>query len=220
MSSLVTAPRRPVPSTSFGSMPSLAAVKRAPGGSSSPVSDFAAGLAASALAVSLLGWTGLVSASCFFASSLAVPDSALASPDAAAPASTIARTCSLVPVAPVSNLISLGTPSTGEGTSSTTLSVSRSTRFSSRLTASPAFLCQLAMVASETDSGRTGTLTSVAMRASCRKYGVEKGCRNLFRADLAGDRVNQRIGDQCVLLLHVLGQVAGGGRGRACAAGI
>jgi hypothetical protein len=36
-------------------------------------------------------------------------------------------------------------------------------RFSSRDTASPAFLCQVAMVASETDSGRTGTLTSMAM---------------------------------------------------------
>ncbi len=78
----------------------------------------------------------------------------------------IARIWLLVTVLPVSNLISFSTPSIGEGTSNTTLSVSRSTRFSSRLTASPAFLCQLAMVASETDSGSTGTLTSVAIRGA------------------------------------------------------
>src|SRR5690606_3500563 len=88
---------------------------------------------------------------------------------ATAPSSMIASTCWLVTVSPSENLISFSTPSTGEGTSSTTLSVSRSTRFSSRLTGSPAFLCQLAMVASETDSGRTGTLTSVAMG---RPWGV------------------------------------------------
>ena len=65
---------------------------------------------------------------------------------------------------PTSNLISFSTPSTGDGTSRTTLSVSRSSRFSSRLTASPTFLCQVAMVPSATDSGSTGALTSVAMR--------------------------------------------------------
>ena len=57
--------------------------------------------------------------------------------------------------------ISLMTPSAGAGTSSTTLSVSRSTRFSSRRTASPAFLCQATSVASATDSGNCGTLTSM-----------------------------------------------------------
>src|SRR5690606_17272475 len=45
--------------------------------------------------------------------------------------------------------------------SSTTLSVSRSTRFSSRRTGSPGFLCQLTRVASVTDSGSCGTLTSM-----------------------------------------------------------
>jgi hypothetical protein len=72
-------------------------------------------------------------------------------------------TCWLSTVAPSANFSSLMTPSTVEGTSNTTLSVSRSTMFSSRLTASPTFLCQVAMTASETDSGRTGTLISMAM---------------------------------------------------------
>ena len=45
--------------------------------------------------------------------------------------------------------------------SSTTLSVSMSIRFSSRLTASPSFLCQVTSVASETDSDSCGTLTSI-----------------------------------------------------------
>jgi hypothetical protein len=75
----------------------------------------------------------------------------------------IAMICSLFTVSPTWWRISFSTPSTGAGTSSTTLSVSRSTRFSSRFTASPAFLCQVAMVASETDSGRTGTLSSMDM---------------------------------------------------------
>ena len=42
--------------------------------------------------------------------------------------------------------------------------------------ASPAFLCQVAMVASETDSGSTGTLTSVAIwLISWFRFLVEKG---------------------------------------------
>ena len=105
------------------------------------------------------------------AATVSAAGAALAAGGAAAatpPSSMIASNCWLVTVAPSANLISLSTPSTGDGTSNTTLSVSRSSRFSSRLSASPAFLCQVAMVARDTDSGRTGTLTSVAMRASCR----------------------------------------------------
>ena len=140
-------------------MPSLFAVKRAPGGSWS-LEDGAAAFGASAVGV--IGWAPAAGAgSALAAAGAASAAGALAA--AAAPASTIAISCWLVTVAPSSNLISLSTPSTGEGTSSTTLSVSRSTRFSSRLTASPGFLCQVAMVASETDSGRTGTLISVLM---------------------------------------------------------
>ena len=58
---------------------------------------------------------------------------------------------------------SLSTPFTGAGTSSTTLSVSRSARFSSRVTDWPACLCQVTSVASATDSGSCGTLISMAM---------------------------------------------------------
>src|SRR3990167_3028868 len=58
------------------------------------------------------------------------------------------------------------TPSDGAGTSSITLSVSRSTMFSSRLTISPAFLCHVDTVASDTDSGKSGTLTSIAISFS------------------------------------------------------
>ena len=53
------------------------------------------------------------------------------------------------------------TPSAGAGSSSTTLSVSMSIRFSSRLTVSPSFLCQASSVASATDSESCGTLTSM-----------------------------------------------------------
>src|SRR6188768_99163 len=58
---------------------------------------------------------------------------------------------------------SLSTPVTGAGTSSTTLSVSRSARFSSRVTAWPTCLCQVTSVASATDSGSCGTLISMDM---------------------------------------------------------
>jgi hypothetical protein len=52
------------------------------------------------------------------------------------------------------------TPSAGDGSSSTTLSVSMSIRFSSRETFSPSFLCQSRSVASATDSDNCGTFTS------------------------------------------------------------
>src|SRR5881398_3244220 len=52
---------------------------------------------------------------------------------------------------------------TGEGTSTVTLSVSSSSRGSSRLTASPSFLNHLEMVASVTDSPIAGTLISTVI---------------------------------------------------------
>ena len=79
-------------------------------------------------------------------------------------------------VSPLSLRMLLSTPSAGAGTSSTTLSVSRSTRFSSRRTPSPGCLCQVAMVPSETDSGRTGTLTLDAHAVSLV---VPVGCHSL-----------------------------------------
>jgi hypothetical protein len=68
-------------------------------------------------------------------------------------------------VAPSSLRISVITPADGAGSSSTTLSVSMSIRFSSRLTASPTFLCHCRSVASATDSDSCGTFTS--MEAMC-----------------------------------------------------
>jgi hypothetical protein len=75
--------------------------------------------------------------------------------------SMTAMTSLEVTVDPSGRVISTSTPSPGAGNSSTTLSVSMSMRFSSRLTASPAFLCQLTSVASATDSGNCGTFTSI-----------------------------------------------------------
>ncbi len=69
-----------------------------------------------------------------------------------------------VPFSPFRMLTS--TPSAGLGSSSTTLSVSMSIRFSSRFTASPCFLCQASSVASETDSESCGTFTSINIRTS------------------------------------------------------
>ncbi len=93
------------------------------------------------------------------ASSAFAAGAALAAP----PSSSLAITCSPSTVAPSSLIISPITPSAGATTSSTTLSVSMSTRFWSRFTASPAFTCHVAIVASATDSGRTGTLISIVI---------------------------------------------------------
>src|SRR5207342_3003784 len=116
---------------------------------------------------------------------------------------------------PCLNFSSLSTPSTGEGTSSTTLSVSRSSRFSSRRTVSPAFLCQVAMMASDTDSGSTGTLTSMLMDVVL--LDIFGGVVRLFDNALFGDvvavgRIDQRVGKECGLFFHVRRQVPAGRR--------
>ena len=97
--------------------------------------------------------------------------SARAAVTPASPSSSIASTSPLVTVVPSLIFISLRIPAAGAGTSSTTLSVSRSTRFSSRATASPGFLCQPTSVASVTDSGSCGTLISIVICLSscCRQ---------------------------------------------------
>src|SRR5262249_21468800 len=77
--------------------------------------------------------------------------------------SIVAITSLLPTVAPSGLAICVRTPDSGAGSSSTTLSVSISIRFSSRFTYSPAFLCQVNSVASETDSDSCGTLTSTSM---------------------------------------------------------
>src|SRR5438034_2243730 len=84
---------------------------------------------------------------------------------AAAPSSMSARTCPLFTTAPLCTRISRTTPLAGAGTSSTTLSVSRSARFSSRAMASPGCLCHVTSVASAMDSGSCGTRISVVMNA-------------------------------------------------------
>jgi hypothetical protein len=61
-------------------------------------------------------------------------------------------------------------PSAGAGSSSTTLSVSMSIRFSSRATFSPSFLCQSSSVASATDSDSCGTFTSMIIAAPVRFF--------------------------------------------------
>src|SRR5688572_392088 len=200
-SSLVTRPPRPVPATSAGLTSLRAAWAAAPGGSSLPP-VFAAGAAAAVLA-------GAAAAGAAAAGAAAAGAGAAAT----APSSMIATICWLVTVSPSLNLISLITPSTGEGTSSTTLSVSRSSRFSSRRTLSPAFLCQVAMVASETDSGRTGTLTSMLMD-EVLWLGM-----GLFGGVVDG-RVDEGVLDQLRLFDVVRAQVAGGRRGRARAPGV
>src|SRR5690606_14452067 len=204
-------------------MPSLVAVKRAPGGRSSTFEDDPV------LPAAVLGWTssapatgfcGVVAGASVFLSLAGF--SALVSSfgaSATAPSSITAITCWLVTVAPSSNLISLSTPSTVDGTSSTTLSVSRSTRFSSRLTASSAFLRHDAMTASETDSGRTGTLISVAMMGGVLME-TWKGGVWLFCDGFAVERVDQRVGDQLLLLGDVVVEVSHRRRRRTRAAGV
>src|SRR5690349_9014724 len=94
------------------------------------------------------------------------------------------------------------TPSAGAGSSSTTLSVSMSIRFSSRLTASPCFLCHERRVASATDSESCGTLTSMTGTAGLLARGA------LHRHDqVLLDRRESRF-DQLLLLLVVQRQVA------------
>ncbi len=77
--------------------------------------------------------------------------------------SMTAITSPLVTLSPSFFTIFTSTPSAGAGSSSTTLSVSTSIRFSSRFTGSPAFLRQATSVASETDSDSWGTFTSTCM---------------------------------------------------------
>src|SRR5258706_14799818 len=113
-----------------------------------------------------------------------------------------------VPLSPLRMLIS--TPSTGEGSSSTTLSVSMSIRFSSRLTASPCFLCQESSVASATDSESCGTLTSTSMLSPLPAGALHR------HDDVVCDRRERGL-DQLLLLLGVQRQIADRRRRRGLA---
>src|SRR3990167_6491069 len=79
------------------------------------------------------------------------------------PGSKLAKATSPVTTSPAFFKISFNTPSSGAGTSNTTLSVSKSNKFSPRFTKSPGFLCHEPTVASATDSGKAGTLISITM---------------------------------------------------------
>ena len=92
--------------------------------------------------------------------------SATGAATAPSPSSRIASTSPATTVVPFSTKIFAIVPVAGAGTSRTTLSVSRSTRFSSLATASPAFLCQATNVASLTDSGSGGTFISILIWSS------------------------------------------------------
>ncbi|GBF29626.1 hypothetical protein MnTg03_01202 [bacterium MnTg03] len=80
------------------------------------------------------------------------------------------RTSSFFTVSPVSKAIDSMTPALVATISSTTLSVSRSTTFSSTSTLSPTFLCHSPRVPSVTESGKTGTFNSTSMLYSNYDY--------------------------------------------------
>jgi hypothetical protein len=141
---LVTRPSRPLPWTLAVSMPFSAAIFAAEGD--------AAGAAAALAAAGCAAFAGSVAALAGAAAAAALPS-----------VSITAMTSPLVTLSPSFFTILASTPSTGAGSSSTTLSVSTSIRFSSRFTASPAFLRQATSVASETDSDSCGTFTSTCM---------------------------------------------------------
>src|SRR6185369_2988685 len=111
-------------------------------------------------------------------------------------------------VPPSPFMILTSTPESGAGVSSTTLSVSMSTRFSSRLTKSPTLRCHDTSVASATDSESCGTFTSTSMLAP-----GGAALDGLHRAVGARRRAHgQREIDELLLLLFVQRLVAGGRR--------
>ncbi len=158
-------PPRPVPVTSLAATPCSAISLRAAGNASGDGVDFVPGVSRADDGTGFGGAgagccfaAGVPPASCFAAGCAAAVAGAAAA--AFASVSSTAMMSFDVTVVPSPFSTSTSTPSAGAGSSSTTLSVSMSMRFSSRLTASPAFLCQLTSVASATDSGSWGTLTS------------------------------------------------------------
>ncbi len=134
-SSLVTRPPRPLPATSAAATPFSSRILRAaglavPAGAAAAGAEAAAGAAATALGASAAGTAAPALAS--------LSIRAISSPETT--------------VSPSALTISTRTPSAGDGTSRTTLSVSMSIRISSRATASPIFFFQEASVPSATDS--------------------------------------------------------------------
>src|SRR5215831_9699868 len=178
-SALVTRPPLPVPAIAAVSTPFSSAI------------FLAAGIAAAGAA-----------AGAGFAAAAGAADTPLPS------VSIVAMTSPAFTVPPSPLAIFTSTPSAGAGNSSTTLSVSMSIRFSSRLTASPSFLCQASRVASETDSESCGTLTSTSMLA-------DLSSRSLDRLHQIIGQRRERGVDQGLLLLVVQRRIpdrGGGGR--------
>ena len=195
-SPFVMRPPRPVPATLAGSTPLSAIILRAAG---SAVTGSLAGGGVDADDAGLAGAEAVVGVGAAAALAAGAP-AALALPSV----SITAMTSFDVTVDPSGCLISASTPSPGAGNSRTTLSVSMSMRFSSRLTASPAFLCQLTSVASVIDSGNCGTFTSILiaplpLSGSPREH-------HFARAQLRRECVL----DQLLLLGHVLRRIADG----------
>ncbi|TLD47709.1 MAG: hypothetical protein FAZ92_00005 [Accumulibacter sp.] len=147
-SALVTRPPRPLPATSPTATPFSSRILRAAGNATPAAPATGAGLA---------------SARAGAAAAAAGGAAAAATVPACAAVSMRAITSPATTVSPSPLTISTNTPLSGAGSSRTTLSVSMSIRFSSRATASPAFLCHETSVASATDSESCGTLTSMIM---------------------------------------------------------
>ncbi len=188
-------PPRPVPATSAAPRFCSAIILRAAGSTAPGAAvDFAA---ADAFPGAGAGFAVEVAAGAAVGAGVAPATPAWAV--ACAPVSSTAMTSCAVTVEPSPRRISVSTPESGAGNSSTTLSVSMSTRFSSRLTASPAFLCQLTSVASVIDSGSTGTLTSISIFHPCS---TDRCVRTrLSRRALVSSRWRPPSGTQCAVTI-------------------
>ena len=164
-SPLVSRPLRPLADRLAGSIcGASASIFATAGPEACPLATVAAPLplwlaagGGAAAAVAALGTAGAAAAEVAAAGGAAGADAA------PSPSATRAKIAPTSTVAPSSTRASKSVPATGEGTSSVTLSVSNSSRFSSTATASPGFLSQLATVPSVTDSPSSGTRISVAM---------------------------------------------------------
>src|SRR6266581_4127843 len=196
-SPFVTRPPRPLPAIEPVSMPFSSESFRAEGmagAADATGAGFAAGAA---------GFTGTAAEAAAFPS-----------------VSIVAMTSPALTVPPSPLMILASTPSAGAGSSRTTLSVSMSIRFSSRLTASPTFLCHASKVASATDSESCGTLISMSMLFLLDFLASRRPAGALDRANqIVRHRPERRV-DQLLLLLVVQGSITHRGRGRGRPRGI
>src|SRR5512146_896330 len=191
-SSLVTRPWRPLPCRLAASTSCACASLRADGETAA-------------------GWAGALTRSGAGAATVAATGRATAA------VSIWAMTSPLVTFVPSALMIFARTPLSTAGSSSTTLSVSMSIRFSPSATASPTFLCQVSSVASETDSESCGTLTSTMLMVDSW-YGryIKIGTEGRFKDHLLLFVVYRKItrcrrcrrGPQCITEAHAGRHVA------------